>query len=250
MANGYTVFFSYRLITDDGKGYGNAIHCNYFNRLYLETTTNKEVNIYFNDVDDFKFLASGYTDGSGFFANRIHVLVQLIHNAPYNSLDDVKPVASNWREYDVTDQIEDYYTGFTVGQLLTPAYLCGSIFKVPIYKYNDVTVMPVYNLQYIDYPGTAAPDALCFGEEQYFIGNVSADAEAIAYTMDLAISLPLNQYNSTTNPTWDSMRDGEVYITEIGLYDSNKNLVAIGKLNDPVPKNSSIARTIVFALDF
>ena len=38
------------------------------------------------------------------------------------------------------------------------------------------------------------------------------------------------------------------FITE--LYDSNKNLVAIGKLNDPVAKDSTIARTIVFAIDF
>jgi hypothetical protein len=248
MANGYTVFFSYLLETTPGNGYSTAIHCNYINSLPLETVVNKEVNIYFNDVDDFKFLAAGFNGGTGYTVNKIYVLVQLINNNAYSSLNDVKPIASNWRKYDVTNQIEDYYTGFTVGQLLTSEYLCGSIFKVPIYKYNNIVEMPIYNLEYLDYPEKTAPDALSFGEEQYFIGNVSADAKAIAYTMDLAINLPLNQFNSTTNPTWDSA--SPVYITEIGLYDSEKNLVAIGKLNNPVPKNSSISRTIVFAVDF
>ena len=42
----------------------------------------------------------------------------------------------------------------------------------------------------------------------------------------------------------------KVYITEIGIYDTNKNLVAIGKLNDPVAKDATISRTIVFAIDF
>ena len=61
-------------------------------------------------------------------------------------------------------------------------------------------------------------------------------------------SPPLNEFNSTSNPTWDGLET--VYISEIGIYDSNKNLVAIGKLNDPVAKDATIARTIVFALDF
>jgi hypothetical protein len=245
MANGYTVFFSYLLETTPGSGYSNTIHCNYINSLYLETITNKEVNIYFNDKDDFKFLSPDFNGGTGYTVNKICVLVQLINNTGYDSLSDVKPIAANWRRYDVTDQIEDYCTGFTVGQQLTAEYLCESIFKLPIYKYNN---MPIYNLDYLDYPNMKSPDALSFGEEQYFIGNVSADAKAIAYTMDLAINLSLNQFNSTTNLTWDG--ESSIYITEIALYDSEKNLVAIGKLNNPIPKNSNISRTIVFAVDF
>jgi hypothetical protein len=251
MIKGYTVFFSYVLETNSGYGYSTAIHCNYINSLYLDSITNKEVNIYFNNVDDFKYLSNNINGGTGYTVNKIYLLIQLINNSTYTNLNTIKPVANEWRKYEVTDQIIDYFSGYTTGESLTPTYLCGSIFKVPIYKYNT---MSIYNLDYLNYPsitqaelkGVDAP--LCFGDEQYFIGNVSADAEAIAYTTDLAISLPLNQYNSTTNPTWDHL--SEVYITEIGLYDSTKKLVAIGKLNDPVPKNSTISRTIVFGLDF
>jgi len=58
----------------------------------------------------------------------------------------------------------------------------------------------------------------------------------------------LSEFNSTTNPTWDGI--SSVAISEIGIYDEDKNLVAIGKLNNPIIKDSSITRTISFAIDF
>ncbi len=251
MATGYSVFFTYMLESDSGSttgcGYSTAIHCNYINSTYLETITNKEANIYFNDVNDFKFInVSGST---GYTANKIYLIVQLIDNSTYININDVKPIVGEWRKYDVTDQISGYVTG----QTLSAVDLTSAVFKVPIYLYYNETLMPKYNLNYLNYPlttqtGTTALDVpLCFGDEQFFLGNVSTDIEAVAYTTDLAINLPTNQFNSSNNTTWDG---NKVYITEIGLYDSNKNLVAIGKLNDPVVKDSTIARTIVFGLDF
>jgi len=41
-----------------------------------------------------------------------------------------------------------------------------------------------------------------------------------------------------------------VAISEVGIYDENKNLVAVGKLNNPIIKDSTISRTISFAIDF
>jgi hypothetical protein len=64
----------------------------------------------------------------------------------------------------------------------------------------------------------------------------------------MIIDLPMGFYNSTTNPTWDGM--SETLISEIGIYDENNNLVAIGKLNNPILKSDSISRNIVFSLDF
>ena len=89
---------------------------------------------------------------------------------------------------------------------------------------------------------------MCFGDASYFFGNVTSKIKADVYTTDISINLPLNEFNSTTNSTWNGIET--VYITEIGIYDSNKNLVAIGKLNDPVAKDATISRTILFAIDF
>jgi len=247
MANGYMVFFSYLLVPNSGYttgcGYNEAIHCNYINSLYLDSVVNKEVNIHFNNINDFKFLSS--IGGTGYTANKIYALVQLINNELYENINDIKPISSDWRIYDITNQISGYTTGNTF--VLTPINITTMVYKIPLYLYNS---MEIYNLNYLNYPSLLSvdDDKLCFGEEEYFFGNVTSDVEAMAYTTDLAINLPLNQFNSTTNLTWDKL--SQVSISEIGIYDNKKNLVGIAKLNDPIPKDSSISRTIVFALDF
>jgi hypothetical protein len=247
MANGYTVFFTYLLESEKGLSYSNSIHCNYINSTYLDNVTNKEVNLYFNDVDDFKFLSvSGST---GYTANKIFLIVQLINNSPYTNLSDVKPISTNWKKYDATDQITNYVSG----QTLSAFDLTSTIFKVPIYMFYNEDVMSTYDLGYLNYPlltqtGTTSLDKpLCFGDEEIFIGNVSTNIEAVAYSTDLVINLPTNQFNSSNNATWSG---NKVYITEIALYDDNKNMVAIAKLNNPILKDSTISRTLVFGMDF
>ena len=87
-----------------------------------------------------------------------------------------------------------------------------------------------------------------YGEEAFFFGTVRTDIRATVYTTDIPIQLPLNEFNTTTNPTWNGVES--VAISEIGIYDDNNNLVAIGKLNHPISKDATIARTIAFQLDF
>lgn len=243
MAEGYTAYVTYMLVpetgTTNGYGYSDAIHCNYINKIVFDNLINKEFNIYFENSEEFKFLST--SGGTGFTAHKLIVLAQLIDNKNYMSLNDVKPSPDKWKMFDVTDQV----SGYTSGKLLTPQQLSSNVFRIPVGLYN---LAPYYDLDFLNYPLSGNTDILCFGDETYFYGNVETSIEAIAYSTDLAINLPLNQFNSTTNPTWD--QESEVYITEIGLYDENKNLVGIAKLNDPIPKDSTISRTIVFGLDF
>jgi hypothetical protein len=239
MANGYTVFFSY--ILKSNSGYSDAIHCNYINSTTIETLINKEVNINFEDPEDFKFLSvSG--SSTGYSATKLFMLVQLINNSLVTDESEIKPISNKWKIYDVTHQILNYPTGST--RNISSIDITSTVFKVPIYLYNT---MDNYDLTYIDYPNVNSENELCFGDEQYFFGNVTTDVEAIAYTTDLAINMPLNQFNTSNNATWNT---NGVYISEIGIYDTNKNLVAIGKLNNPVFKDPTISRTIVFAIDF
>jgi hypothetical protein len=80
------------------------------------------------------------------------------------------------------------------------------------------------------------------------LGNVYTEIHADVYTTNLSLVLNLNEFNSSTNNTWNGI--SRVAISEIGIYDANKNLVAIGKLNDPLEKDDTIGRTIAFAIDF
>jgi hypothetical protein len=60
------------------------------------------------------------------------------------------------------------------------------------------------------------------------------------------ITLGRNQFTNTSNPTWQS--GTTAYVSEIGLYDSNKDLIVISKLQSP-EKRQGIQQYVV-KLDF
>jgi len=250
--SGNTVFISYILLPTTGLtagDYSQAIHCNYIKKLDLGVADPyvQEISMSFPNINDFKFLASGVGlpnngEGTGFTAHKIHALVQIVDNTPFDTYEDVIPDSAAWKQFDLTSQISG------AGTYLTATDLTSVVFKIQLLQYLNVFEFMPYNLDYISYPSASNPDKLVFGDATYFFGNVEAQIKADVYTTDISINLPLNEFNSTSNPTWDGLET--VYVSEIGIYDSNKNLVAIGKLNDPVAKDATIARTIVFNLDF
>lgn len=237
----YTVYTTYALIsTGNTTIFNSAIHCNYINTMQI-TTDNisiQEVKINFSDVNNFKFLSDDINTGTGYTAHRIYAIVQLIQNS---GTTIPKPNSNNWKYLDITNQV----TGYTGAGFLTKNQLVSVIFKIPLNNYSGYQQ---YDLSYLNYPAVNSVNDLCLGDETYFFGNVTTDIKADVYTTDLSINLPLNQFNSTNNLSWDG--ESKVSITEVGLYDSNKNLVAIGKFNDPVEKDATISRTILFAIDF
>jgi len=253
---GNTAFISYILIPTGltvVENYSQAIHCNYIKKLDLGTANPfvQEISLNFPNIDDFKFLASTTTGGTnplgiGYTSHKIHALVQIVSNAPFDTFDDVKPDSTAWKQVDITSQV----TGYTAGThiFLTPAQLTSVVFKISLLQYENASVFIPYYLDYLTYPQETEEDKLVFGDATFFFGNVATEIKADVYTTDISINLPLNEFNSSSNLTWDG--EETVYISEIGIYDSNKNLVAIGKMNDPVAKDFTIARTIVFALDF
>ena len=218
-----------------GLGYKPAIHCNYIHSLHFDDLSNKEFNIYFENPDDWKFLSVSGT--TGFTAHYLYVLVQLIDD----NAQQLGIPSDEWRIFDVTNQIQNYVSG----QTLSPSDLTWGVFRIPVSLYN---LAPIYNLDYLNYPKKDDENTLGFGEETFFFGNVKTHIEAVAYTMDAPIILSLNEFNSTTNNSWDN--ESDILISEIGIYDNNNNLVAIAKLNSPIRKNENISRTIAFEIDF
>lgn len=249
-STGFTVFVTY-LFEDtpasesSSYGYSSAIHCNYIQKISTNTLRSKALNLYFPNVEELTFLAgTGSTNGTGFTATKLIALVQ-VQNGISDTGTTINPDSSNWFRVDVTDQINNLgSTPHIVGAPINKEQLVNSLFTIEFQELN----IP-YNLAYIAYPSNVAPEReMGFGEESVFFGNVETDIKSTVYTTDIAINLPLENYNSTTNSTWDG--ESSVAISEIGIYDNNNNLVAIGKLNYPITKNTSIARGISFQVDF
>lgn len=241
MSNNYSIYVTYKFgsapySASTSLGYSDAIHCNYIQKIETDSVNNKDVSIYFNSVEDFIHMSEDTSNGLGWSATNLYVILQIVYGTGV-------PQPNLWRILDVTNQI----SGHTTNTIITPTQLINSVLKVPL---GDITSYNLYNLDYLTYPTALTTDEnkLSFGDESYFLGNVRTDIEAIAYTSDISISLNLNEFNSTTNPTWDEA--SPVQISEVGIYDDDGNLVAIGKINGSISKDSTVARTIVFAMDF
>ena len=131
---GNTAFLSYILVptglTAGGSGYTQAIHCNYFKKIDLGTSNPniQDISFYFTNADDFKFLTSDLTNGTGYSVSEIHALVQIVNNAPFDSADEIKPRSDSWKQYDITSQV----TGYTAGTPLTGAKLSSVVYKISL----------------------------------------------------------------------------------------------------------------------
>ena len=64
--------------------------------------------------------------------------------------------------------------------------------------------------------------------------------------MKYKINLSQTEFQRTSNPSWSSGKPS--YVTEIGLYDSNKNLMIISKLQSPVLRQGT--QQFLVKLDF
>jgi len=81
-------------------------------------------------------------------------------NSGNTDISNVKPISSNWRYYDVTDQIPNH------GLYLTQTDMTSVVFKVPI---NNYDTYPIYNITYLGYPSNNQIQNLSFGDETFFL---------------------------------------------------------------------------------
>ena len=89
-----------------------------------------------------------------------------------------------------------------------------------------------------------------FGDETFFFGNIETDIKATIYKTLLTVNILPNKFISTSNPTFNPNQD-KVAFTEIGIYDEDSDLVAIGKFSQPLTRKYNSDMLIIQAtIDF
>jgi hypothetical protein len=216
----------------DNTGFTDSLHCNYYSVIQGPSATTVSQNVAVRFGNEFPFLGTDPT--TGFTATSLKLLCQIVSG-------DTRPIPTSWKEVDVTSQL----AGTTVlGGFLVPSGITSQVFQI---SKDDYTGATTYNLaNYIDIPTNNEPDVLNFGDEYFFYGNLETDIMATIYEMKYLVNLGANQFTSTSNPTFPI--GTSPYITEIGLYNSNKDLMVISKLQSPV-KRQGIQQFVV-KLDF
>ena len=234
----------YDINTNLSYGYRNALHClNLSSVSGIDQNTFDYVEFKF-DFNDLRHLqdSSGIIDslGAGFVANRLFVMFQITSGT-------ARPEHDRWIEIDYTPNLQGY-AGFsnsaiTRNSLSAQNYrLNGSDIRAAIQQ-RLTNAQPYYSLNYM---GVA--NDMTFGEEVFFLGNVKTDIQATAYQTRFSILLNNAEFATSRNPTWSP--GTPVYVSEVGIYDDKDNLVAVGKLMNPLRKDAYSLRFITADLDF
>lgn len=221
-------------------GFNGGIHCGYIQ--YFNQSTASEQNVRFNfNSDDLKFMVSSISasGGTGFNVNRFYLLAQLVNYG-------TDPNPKTWKLIDFTTGLTNYNTWSAT--TMPPSTLSDSVYTL---KYSNYTAGTTYDISNIIGTLPASPtytSSLGFGEESILLGNVDTSIKATVFKTKVSQTLNFNNYNTSNNPTFEDGDD--VYVTEAGIYDANNNLVAVGKLNNPVKKNTNKLFTIELDMDF
>jgi len=220
-------------------GFGSSIagyqylHCNYYQKVTGPksgcTDSEQDIILSFsgqNFANELKCL-NGSATNTGYTANQFFVLIQK------GSTSQSRPTPGNWRKVDLTNEI-----------ITPPGYISSTdlvnattlLVDLPTYQ-----LAPLYDLstQISVLPTSSTPvnNRYNFGDDYYFYGNITTDITATIYEMRYLINLPYNQFLKSSNPTWG---EGIIpYITEIGLYDEDKNLLVLGKVQSPTIRQGS-----------
>jgi hypothetical protein len=237
ISNGYNTARSY--------GLNGGIHCGYIQKYNQSTTSAQNFRFNFRE-EDLKFMQSDINtaDGTGFNANKFYILAQ---KYTFGS----EPDPANWVLIDYTSGLTDYNLSWGLGNGTIPVYaLTETIYNLNNSHYTagtpyDITQFIGTIPTPINYTSTFQ---LGFGEESILLGNINTDIKATVYKTKFSQTLGFNQYNSSNNPTWTD--DDDVYVTEAAIYDQNDFLVAVGKLNNPVKKNTNKLFTVELDMDF
>lgn len=93
-------------------------------------------------------------------------------------------------------------------------------------------------------------NGLNFGGENMFNGNIKCVKKKERYDTYITLVVGQNQLNTSLNSTFDSELDSDTYVTEIGVLNSDGELVAVGKPTRPIKKNSGEWKVLQLKLEF
>ena len=209
---GQTMWVTYKF---SGGTVSDDLPCNYFMKV-TGSTNDENVTVKFNS-GGFKHLNNGYT------ATEFHILHQLTDNG-------VQPTPNAWKIRNYTSDlsaINDLKTGFT--------------FTINQTKITEAIAV-----------GNYSSSLSGFGVDRALSGGTITGTVALVRASDIEemvfkLNLPSNTFTTSQNPTYTS---GDKKITEVALLNTNKEVLAMGKLATPLPRSNTANQVIEVKIDF
>lgn len=246
LAVGETMFLTYVLETT--SGITTSLPCQKYVRITNNTSSAKDIAFKINTTDVLPYMRkteSGW-DGYGFYAHKFKLLYQVV-----SSITD-RPDPGSWKQYDFTSTL---ITG-SAGALINPLSLenqTPSAIGFILDKLKDSAATTYSLISTLNLPLNTAPTELQFGDERFFYGNLTTYIGATIYKTTFDIKVNASQFNKTSNPTRGTDTTTalpNIKISEVGIYDSDRNLVCIGKVSTPIALSATRTITLELSLDF
>jgi hypothetical protein len=219
-ANTESLFVTYRF---NNSAFTNSLHCNYYTKVTptLIDPSQTTYNVFLKFGNEFPFLISDISAiPTGFTSNEMKVIAQKVASG------QTRPLSTSWVEIDVMEQL----SAKTTNGFITLSGLTGTTIQITKDMYDNGVSYDLSN--YINLPAVNQTGlTMNFGGEYYFFGNVQTDIAATIYVMNFLCNLGQNQFLKSTNPTWDNVTPP--YITEVGLYNAEKELMVVSKIQSP-----------------
>jgi hypothetical protein len=244
-----TIYLTYSLENSSGSGLTTSLPCQSYVKVTNTSSSSKDVAFNISDVDLLPYMrkieSAGY-DGLGFFARQFKLVYQIVDDT------NTRPDPGAWKTYDYTTTAITGGAGQTIDPKLLENQSPSSIGFVLNSLVNtaattfDITVP-------LNLATNASPSSLQFGDERFFYGNLDTFIGATIYKTIIDIRVNASQYTLTTNPTRSkqaSTNPPNIKVTEVGIYDSNNNLVIVGKLSEPVALQGGNTIMLELSVDF
>lgn len=236
-----TMYLTYSL-QNSGVSDFNSLPCQKYIKITNTTASAKDIAFKMNNVDLLTYMHDSIN--YGFYADTFKLLYQIV-----DSSDD-RPDTANWKEYDFTSSAikPSTYINPTLLENQSPSSIGFILDSVKNSSSVIFDLVPLLNMA-----PNVSPENLQFGDERFFYGNLSTYIGATIYKTIFDIRINSGQFNSTTNPSRSkdiTTSLPNIKVSEIGIYDSDTNLVCIGKLSNPIPLTNGNTIMIELSLDF
>ena len=244
-----TIYLTYSLENSTGTGLTTSLPCQKYVKVTNNSSSKKDISFNISDVDLLPYMRKIENvdyDGFGFYAYNFKLVYQIVNDP------NQRPDAGSWKTYDFTSTAITGVAGETINpKLLENQSPITNGFVLTNLADSSATIFDI--TQSLGLAPNSNSDILQFGDERFFYGNLTTFIGATIYKTLFDIRVNSSEYTLTTNPTRSqqaSTNPPTIKATEVAIYDTNQNLVVIGKLSQPVALESGNTIMLELSMDF
>ena len=233
-------------------GYPQGLPCGYITKIDGQTDSLGYPSVLALNFPAFSFPymrnSSDLTalSGTGWNANSVQILLQEVATSASTLVGDLP--TNKWRLIS-----NGYGNGMFTGDTINPQSLQSHIFLISQQDYDSGTTYSLSG-QYSAFTSnndSVSQSGLTFGNENFFYGNLTTGIQANVYKTVITVFAKNDEYNSSLqNSTYNGLYDANTFISEIGILNSNNDLVGVAKPSYPLKKNNSRYLAFQLELDF